>query len=205
VVARVDLVQPRPHHGDRAPARFERAAVRGRVNAAREPRNDRHAARGQIAREHGRGVLPVGRAASRADHRHARLIQTLLPRALHVERDGRVENLSQQCGVNAVVQEQYVRAHLAHALDLRGRAVEEFARDDALNRFGLKAHRLKPGARGAEDGLGRAETLQELSGHARADARRHVQCYPLTHSDVGFWILDFGLAYPPELNLGFES
>ena len=131
MVARVNFIQPRAEHARRAPAGFERAAVCGGVYAARQPGDDSHPARGQVARQHQRHVLPVGRAAARADQGDAGRFEALGPAPAHVERDGRVGNLAQKLRVRAVVKGEHVRAfHLAHALKLARRLLVPVAQGD---------------------------------------------------------------------------
>ena len=75
--------QPRAGYGDVgaaastpivAPGRFERAGVRRRVDAEREPGDDRHAGRGQPATERARDLQPVRGRPARADDRDRVLV-----------------------------------------------------------------------------------------------------------------------------------
>src|SRR2546423_1660468 len=131
VVARIDFVNACAEYGHRSTPGFERAAVRGGVYAARESRDDSHAARSQLARQHLRDVLPVGRAAPRADHADRRRFQTFLPAPAHVERYRRVWNLSKELRVRAVVKYEHVRVlDFAHALKLSGGLFVSVAQSD---------------------------------------------------------------------------
>ena len=49
VLRRIDKVNPVTQHRNRAPARVERSLVRRRVNPARQPAHNRHAAARQVA------------------------------------------------------------------------------------------------------------------------------------------------------------
>ena len=174
VIARINLIEPRAHHSHRPSAGFQRAPVRCRVDTARHSGNDGHSALRKLARQHQGGVLPVGRATTRADDCHTWLVQTSGPCAFHIKHDRRVIGLAQQSRIDPVVEHQNLAAEFAHAFNFRFGALVQFAVSEALDSFRRQPQQSQFAARGIEDRFRRSEVFQQTRSHARANSGSHV-------------------------------
>ena len=89
-----------------------------------------------------------------------------------------VENLEQALGVVWFIPRDQRDAGGLGLRDFFRRSAERLAGVDGLRDGGGEMLRLERGERSGEHGFGRAERFQELSGHARAEARCEREGHP---------------------------
>src|SRR5262249_37874498 len=87
VCGRIVAVDAAAEHGDREPARIERATMGFAIDAAREPADDDQARPGDVSPEHARDLRAVRRAGPRADDRYRRTPENIrIARTAEIER-----------------------------------------------------------------------------------------------------------------------
>ena len=132
----------------------------------------------QIARQPFRHCDAVGRGPARTDHsQHERLQKFHF--SANEEQDRRIEDLAQRLRVARIANRDQLSPRLHH-LFLLHRGV--FKGASAGN--GLRHRTADPAAfelrtRSPEDGLRRAETVEQFSGCSGAKARNQLQCQPV--------------------------
>src|SRR6185436_2276101 len=117
ILRRVDTIDPGPEHGDRLAAAFERAAVRGGINAARESAHDHDSGEREVERNIVSGLEAVARRVARTDHRNRDAIEN---RAIAAGPDARwrVGNHRQQLRVFLMAQIDDTHAEITGRLSL---------------------------------------------------------------------------------------
>ena len=120
VLGRVNDVDAAAKHGDRSAARLDRRLVRGRVDSARQPGNDRDSRLGELGRESSGDFPSIARRAPCADDRE-RGIVVRTQGALHVENGRRRGNLRQQSGILRIRDRDRRDAEARHPVELSER------------------------------------------------------------------------------------
>src|SRR5439155_16417678 len=155
VPGRIDAVDPGAEHGDRASARGERAAVRGRVDTGGEAAHDRDARLRQPARQLVRDAPAVLTRPPGADDGNRRLVRG--ESAPHREREWRIGDVPQTHRILGVWPGDEARTG---ALERRDLALGAYLADRGDDRGAEPGGEEVP-VTGVQDRAGRAEALDE--------------------------------------------
>src|SRR5215471_302651 len=107
VLFRIDGIESRSHHSYRQALAVERAFMRGRVDAASQPRYDSYPSLGQFASQHLGHISPISGTLSRSDNRNNRLGKRSRNISLIIKNDGRIIGLSQLSRITLVAKRQH--------------------------------------------------------------------------------------------------
>ena len=135
--------------------------MRDRVDAAREPGDDRHAVRGEVARQLARRLPPVRRRTPRPDDGERPFVLRR-ERPADVDQRGRVGNLAQPGGVGGVEARDRAHPGLGEAFQLPLRVDLRPLRHHEVHRRGVQAGRAQRRAIGLPRLLERRERALEV-------------------------------------------